>query len=93
MTDRIKEISRNSILPISIGLLVSVFATLSIGVWGLAIRVTEWEVRLDSFEAKLGARWSYYMERESWSEFTKMNPGMKAPDTKAIKEDYGQVFR
>jgi hypothetical protein len=88
MTERIKELSKDSIVPLSLGLLILLLSTTSVGVWNLAKRVVEWETKLQGFESKLGNRWSYYMERESWAEFKKKNPDLNIPDVKEIREEY-----
>jgi hypothetical protein len=57
------------------------------GVWMLALRVSDWERRLDSFEYKLGYRWSYLMERDAWQFVKSNNPDFKIPDVKSIRAE------
>jgi hypothetical protein len=92
MTERIKELSKDSIVPLSLGLLILLLSTTTIGVWNLAQRVVKWETKLQGFEAKLGNRWSYYMERESWSEFRRINPDIHVPNVKEIRQEYSGIF-
>ena len=88
MSEMIKQISKDSILPISIGALAALLAALVTGVWHLKGAISDWETRLGRIESKLGSRWSYYMEREAWNEFHRENPSIKIPDIKTIRDDY-----
>lgn len=89
MSEKFKSLSKDAVVPVSLGLLICLVA----GVWTLAVRVLEWENRLDSFEAQLGSRWSYYMARQAWAEAEKLNEGFKAPDIKAIRDEYKSSFQ
>lgn len=92
MTEKIKQFSKDSVVPISVGLLIMVIAGLAGGVWTLAAEIQKWEFRLGEIERKIGSRWSYYMERKSWDEFQRDNPGVKIPDIKEIRDDFSGVF-
>ena len=93
MTERLREISKNSVVPISVGLLIVLLTATTTGTWTLANRVISWELRLDEIERKTSSGWSYYMERESWKEFVRMNEGVKGPDLEKIRNDYLGVYR
>lgn len=82
--DRIKEISKDSIIPISMGLMLALVA----GVWTLAAKVSEWEQRLILIEAKVSARWTFFMERDSWKDFKYNNPDLNIPDVDDIRDVY-----
>ena len=76
-----REISKDSVVPISLGLLL----VLVIAVWNLSGKVSEFSSRLDGLERAVGHRWTYHMERESWIEVEKANPGFVAPKVEQIK--------
>ena len=80
---KIKALSKDSVIPLSLGLFIS----LVIGVWALAFRVSDWERRLDSFEFQLGYRWTYLMERDSWAEFSRLNQDAHIPNVKKIRDE------
>ena len=52
MTEIIKQISKDSILPISIGALAALLAALVTGVWHLKGAISDWETRLGRIESK-----------------------------------------
>lgn len=80
---RLFEITKDATIPISVGLLIA----LVLGVWALAYRVFSWEQRLDAFEQNLGVVWSYPMEKQTWREVERLNPGFKIPDVVMIREE------
>lgn len=79
---RIVAWTKDTMIPISLGLLIAMV----LGVWALAVRVTAWERKLDEAVTN---RWTYSMEKDSWHEFARSNPGVKVPDIPAIKSDNG----
>jgi len=81
MSERLIQLSKDTVIPISLGL----FLALVVGVWTLAYRVKEWELRLDNLEVAVGGRWSYHMEREAWSQFRLANPDVTIPDIEVIR--------
>lgn len=82
MSEKIIQLSKDTVLPISVGLLIALVA----GVWTLAVRVKDWELRLESLENKVGSGWTYHMERESWKNLKRDNPTIIVPDIEAIRE-------
>jgi len=92
MTERIKKISKDSVVHVSIGALMALLVALVTGVWNLKGVIGDWERRLEGIESRIGSRWSYYMEKESWNEFARENPNLKVPNVKSIREDYSGVF-
>lgn len=97
MTDRLRELSKDSVIPISLGLLIAVFSALCVGVWNLAGEIGAWKNRMDSFESRLettlGNQWSYFMARESWKELKQMNPELTVPDVENIRRAYSTATR
>ena len=76
-------ISREAVLPISLGLLFG----LTVGIFTLALKVSEFTNRLSSLEGKVTSRWTYNMEKESWFYFQRANPEVKIPDVSEIRND------
>ena len=73
-TKQLFQISRDTVIPIPIWLIVPAIA----GVFFLAIRINQWE-------AKLNGVWSYQMERETWNEFSRLNPDLRVPSATEIR--------
>lgn len=97
MTEKIKEaLSNDSVIPISLGLLIVIFSSLSVGVWNLSEEIASWKNRMNSFDQRLeqtlGAQWSYHMARESWSEFRRLNPDIPVPDVEKIRKAYLEIY-
>jgi len=83
-TRRIAAISKDAVVPISLGLL----GALTVGIFFLARTVSEWESTLRDIEGALAKSWTYNMERESWAEYLRDNPGVKIPNIPAIRAEY-----
>lgn len=77
---RFIAITKDLQIPINFGILI----TLVGGVFALAMRISSWEQKLD---AATQNRWTYTMEKESWHEFARANPDVKAPNVQVIKTD------
>lgn len=84
-TEKFFEISKQTVIPVSLTLLVALVA----GVWTLAWRVYQWETRLGNIEQRLSGTWTYMMEREAWREASAKNPNFERPDLEKIRKDYG----
>ncbi len=80
------KIAKDSIVPISITLLLSLVC----GVWFLAVQISGYTNRLINLETAVekatGYRWSFLMERESWIEFKRVNPTSETPDVQKIRD-------
>jgi len=78
-------IGKNTVVPISLSLV----AALVIAVWFLALKVSEFTMRIDvledTVEKSTGHRWSYLMEREAWEVFARDNPEVKIPNVQEIR--------
>ena len=81
MSAKLIAFTKETAVPISVGLLFAMV----LGIWALAMRVSSWEHRLDSFEQKLGDRWTYQMERETWHEVKALNPSFNVPNVSDVK--------
>ena len=91
MGEKLVKITKDTALPISLGLFVALVA----GVWTLAFRVADWEKRLSNVENAIGGRWSFHMDRESWAEFQRINPEVKLniPDVEKIRNLYLPIIK
>lgn len=58
------------------------------GLYSVGVRVTSWENKLEEFDKKLSDRWTYSMERESWIEVQRLNPGFIIPNSSAIRSEH-----
>jgi hypothetical protein len=84
MPQRLIQLTKDATIPISIGLL----AAMVLGVWTLAVRVTQWENKLDRIEHAISDRWTYGMAREAWGDLRAMNPDLKTPDITRIRNEH-----
>lgn len=84
MTDRVQQITNNTIVPLSFGLLLA----LVIGVWNLAEKVSEFSNRLAHLEKSVSYRWTFLMEMESWNQVRMNNPDIIIPDVEKIRNIY-----
>lgn len=73
-TKQLIQISRDTAIPVPLWLIIPTIA----GIFFLAVRISQWEARLNSV-------WSYQMERESWSEYSRANPDAKIPNIAQIR--------
>ncbi len=82
----IQRMSRETVIPISIGLLISLVA----GVFFLGFQVSVAKHTLtdleNAVERATNSRWTFLMERESWKDYKNKNPSAEIPDVKAIRE-------
>ena len=84
MTDKLKAISKETAIPVTIGFMIALLT----GVWFLAIAVQRWEARLSAIESKIGSGWTFFMAREAWREFERLNSDVVIPDVNRIKSVY-----
>lgn len=91
MGEKLAKLTKDTAIPISLGLFILMVG----GVWTLAVMVAKWETRLTSLENAVGGRWSFHMDRESWSEFKRLNPQLEVelPDVEKIRNLYLPVIK
>jgi|AntAceMinimDraft_6_1070360.scaffolds.fasta_scaffold01024_9 hypothetical protein len=82
-THRIAEISKDAIVPISL----SILCAMTVGIFFLARTVSEWESTMREIKSAMSKSWTYNMERESWAEYLRENPGVTIPNIPAIRAE------
>jgi len=83
MSTKLSAISKDAVIPISLGLL----GALIVGIFFLARTVSQWESTMREIQSAMSRSWTYSMERESWAEYLRDNPGAKIPNIPAIRTE------
>lgn len=79
---KIPRVSKDSIIPISVGLLGLMVA----GVWFLAFHVSALNNRILALENQVSWRWNFLMMREFAEKLQSKNPDLDVPDPQLIRE-------
>lgn len=92
MTDKIRQISKDTVLPVTISVLIAMF----LGVWKLADAVNTFTARLGAVEQQIAimerrteARWTWQMEEAAWRHYVETG---EVPDLDKIRKKYGMPF-
>ena len=82
-TEKIFQFTKDATIPVSLALLASLVA----GVWFLAVEVSRWRAKLDSFEQNQRAMWTYNMEKDLMGQLKYLNPTLTIPNIGEIRTD------
>ena len=87
MTEKVKELTKNTIIPINLGLLLLLLAA----TWNLSGTVRDFKEQQLAFEKKLVYRWSFPMMREFARDLRIHNPDITVPETEEIRRIYQEI--